>query len=125
MTNKMSKNTIKLQSKHSKLNNNHEEVKHNADTMHSIANQCSYKYISLVLDESWIDIFELKIKYIISKSIGSTFVKIVNKWNSLVIDYLDRYRNTLNYKILIKYEGWIKRIKQQGINSKMNLKYPV
>ena len=83
-----------------------------------------YSYMKIELNSRWIEKFEESIKSIIRKGAGATFLKVIDNWNSLVIEYLEKYRDALDCKKLTKYEEWIKNIIKRSINSKMLIRYP-
>lgn len=81
-------------------------------------------YIHLKTNDFAVAEFKRRVEAIARRSTGTTFLKPVNQWNALVLEYLGRYRDAANMNEIKACESKIQDIIKRGINSKMAARFP-
>ncbi|TBT98743.1 PrP8 U5-snRNA-binding domain-containing protein, partial [Hamiltosporidium magnivora] len=79
----------------------------------------------LTVSTSSINLLKLQVNRLCIRSIGSTFIKTISKWNKILISFLCYYREAVTcIDIINKLENKIKSVIKKGINSKMPNRFP-
>ncbi|KAI5175438.1 hypothetical protein PAEPH01_2152, partial [Pancytospora epiphaga] len=88
-------------------------------------NEKVFPFLHIKVTEMAINRFKAQIKEIVRKSVGATFLKIVNEWNRALAGFCYQYENAINFDDVSDCEIWIRRAIQKGVNSKMPARFPM
>lgn len=81
-------------------------------------------FVQIGVTEEAVAEFKNRVRSIVQKSTGATFLKIVNEWNGLVLDFVGRYREALDLDKIRECEMWVQDAIKRGINSRMPVRFP-
>ncbi|EOB11309.1 PRE-mRNA splicing factor PRP8, partial [Nosema bombycis CQ1] len=106
------------------FNNNYNNLNNPLPFNHNSWNLQNGFYANLSLSSQTLSRFKSRVDQIVLTSQSSTFLKVITKWNSTVLGFINQFRELIPLNFFIPFEKKIQNVVKQGINSKMPIRFP-
>ncbi|KAI4290939.1 pre-mRNA-processing factor 8 [Pancytospora philotis] len=83
-----------------------------------------YRYARISVDQSARHAFCIQTRGLVHRSTGSSFIRLVQRWNALVLEHVARFREALDLQPLQECEEKVKTAIKKAINSRMPRRFP-